>query len=60
MKRIIQNQGCKLILAYPLTREGDMRRVYLKKPDGTLRCIGTLMGTLKQGGSYEKVHGRTA
>ena len=60
MKRIIQNQDCKLILAYPLTREGDMRRVYLKKPDGTLRCIGTLMGTLKQGGSYEKVHSRTA
>ena len=56
----LQNKDCKLILADPLVNEGGIRHVYLKKPDGTLRCIGTLMGTLKQGGSYEKVYGRTA
>tara|TARA_R110001606_G_scaffold199387_1_gene347059 strand:- start:1619 stop:1777 length:159 start_codon:yes stop_codon:yes gene_type:complete len=45
------NKDCKLVLADELVNEGGIRHVYLEKPNGAIKCIGTLMGTINQKGN---------
>lgn len=45
-KETLYNEDCKLVLADELAKEKGTRHVYLEKPNGAIKCIGTLMGTI--------------
>ena len=49
MKTKEHNKDSKLILADPLANEGGIRHVYLKKPNGAIKCIGVLMPSINKG-----------
>lgn len=46
---MLYNEDSKLVLADELVKENGIRHVYLEKPNGAIKCIGVLMGTINQG-----------
>lgn len=46
---MLYNEDSKLVMADELIKENGIRHVYLEKPNGAIKCIGVLMGTIKQG-----------
>ena len=49
MKSEEQNKGSHIVYSYSEVQRGG-RNVWLEKPDGTLKCIGVLMPTIKSKG----------
>ena len=45
--QVLYNEDCKLIIGDELVNQGGVRHMYFQKPNGSIKCIGTLMGTIK-------------